>query len=502
MIHAELAPLHERVGRQSFESLPITALMVRQAGTTAEPLNARERAWTFALSAAHLGSRDLLQALVALAPFPLRPAWAHEIAAPHMRIDAHYGGVGAVTYVPLPGGAACLASGGTEDSQLRLWDPATGQPIEDVVGDHPGGIRALVASTYLPNSNKKGFLASGGNSRHVLLWEIGQTGRIGDRKQLGKHADSVWAMSTVPMPDGRLFLAVAGNGGLVRVWDLRSGYVVGSDLIGHSGRVRALAAIRSRGRVLLASGGKDSTIRLWDPEASTQVGDPLKGHSGEVCVLTAVSLSDDRDLLASGGTDGTVRLWDPDQGRIDGDPMSGPQRVLAITVIQSPDGRPLLVAGEDHGVLRLWDLFKREAVGELQTGHFSQVSAAASVQVEDRRVLVATGGREGALRLWDSSTLVEAARNNRDSVYGMRAGHKSRVRVWWQSMLRILERSLLRGRTMGPFCYGIRIPVSSMASRLRAILEAWSRSRSSLPGTEVPPAASPQRAGVGSGFGT
>ena len=73
------------------------------------------------------------------------------------------------------------------------------------------------------------------------------------------------------------------------------------ELLGHTGAVRALAAV---GDGWVASGGFDRTVRLWEA-ASGEAGRVLDGHGGAVSALAALPAG----LLAVGCDDGAVWIW-------------------------------------------------------------------------------------------------------------------------------------------------------------------------------------------------
>src|SRR5258706_5483371 len=91
------------------------------------------------------------------------------------------------------------------------------------------------------------------------------------------HADSIRSMCY--SPDGTRVVS-GSNDKTIRIWDAKSGTVIGEPLTGHTSGVNSVA-YSPDGRHI-TSGSTDSTIRIWDAETGTAVGNPLEGHADEI----------------------------------------------------------------------------------------------------------------------------------------------------------------------------------------------------------------------------
>jgi WD40 repeat protein len=221
--------------------------------------------------------------------------------------------VSAVAAVPLPDAPVLLAT--SYYRTVRLWDPATGKAVRRGLRPlrlrHDSPVEAVAA---VPLEDGRVLLATctGHLMREVRLWDPATGTPVGDLL-----ARDTRAVDAVHLPDGRVLLATgSGYDRAVRLWFPATGAPVGDPFTGHTRRVTAVTEVRlPDGRVLLATGSADGTVRLWDPATGTPVGDPLTGHTREVTAVTEVRLPDGRVLLATGSVDETVRLWDLPAGR-------------------------------------------------------------------------------------------------------------------------------------------------------------------------------------------
>ncbi len=140
-------------------------------------------------------------------------------------------------------------------------------------------------------------LASGGSwDATIRLWEV-STGR--HLRTLTGHTD--WVTSVSFSPDGRT-LASGSDDATIRLWEVSTGRHLRT-LTGHTDWVTSVSF--SPDGQTLASGSWDATIRLWEVSTGRHLR-TLTGHTGGV---RSVSFSPDGQTLASGSWDGTVLLW-------------------------------------------------------------------------------------------------------------------------------------------------------------------------------------------------
>jgi WD40 repeat protein len=161
--------------------------------------------------------------------------------------------------------------------------------------------------------------------------------------ELKGHAG--WVRQAAFAPGNRLAVS-AGDDGIVRVWDVRSGKEAMA-LAGHVGGV--WQAVFSPDGRRIASAGKDGTIRLWDAKAGRLLR-TMRGHADDVW---CVAFSPDGKLLASGGVDADVRLWDVGTGKCLRKQAGHGGAVRSVAF--SPRGKEVASGGFDRTV-RTWDV--------------------------------------------------------------------------------------------------------------------------------------------------
>jgi WD40 repeat protein len=318
----------------------------------------------------------------------------------------------------------------TASNQVRLWEPATGKPVGEVLSHdgktvwalafnrsgsllltgsndgivrmwtvpagklansstvHPTGAVSVVA--FNPDANKN-FLSAGFDQTVRLR-------RSSDRTPLGAalpHASAIDG-GALFSPSGKAVLTRARNDRVARLWDVSDDRTFSQRLTGQGhtgGGSWYRLAISRDGRVLLTACTSDHTARLWDMAS----GKALAGLEGHEAPVTAVALSPDGQVAATAAGDRTARLWDVQSGKPLGEPLAHESGTVVVVTF-SPDGKHVLTAGSDR-TARLWDLGTRKPLAVLR--HQLTVSTAAFSP--DGKIL-ATGSDDRTVCLWDTAT--------------------------------------------------------------------------------------------------
>lgn len=158
------------------------------------------------------------------------------------------------------------------------------------------------------------------------------------------------------------FLATGGAEGLVKVWDLRGGFVT-HNFRGHGGVVSALCfyAPQDADKWRLATGADDCTIRIWDLKSRKCIS-TMEGH---VSVVRGLDWSEDGSILASGSRDKVVMLWDTRKWTVR-NTIPVLEEVETVGFIKTGEGEQsqVLYTGGQKNRVRLWDVNKGEELTE------------------------------------------------------------------------------------------------------------------------------------------
>lgn len=177
-----------------------------------------------------------------------------------------------------------------EPPTVTLWEFKTGN-VREILTNH-GYISSIAFS---PDGN---ILATGGTIDNTIkLWQV-QSGL--ELQTLNGHSDDVTSVAF--SPDGKT-VASGSEDKTIKLWEVSSGREL-QTLNGHSGDVTSVAF--SPDGKTVASGSKDKTIKLWEVLSGREL-QTLSGHSDEVL---SVAFSPDGKALASGSKDKTIKLWD------------------------------------------------------------------------------------------------------------------------------------------------------------------------------------------------
>lgn len=127
------------------------------------------------------------------------------------------------------------------------------------------------------------------------------------RSQARAH-DAPVAISAID-PTGTL-LATGSADGVVKVWDIRGGYIT-HVLRGHGGIVSAISFDLRNDRMNLMTSSVDGRVRVWDLKDRPKQGvqKPVATLGAHVSVVRGLDVNSDGTRMISGARDKTVSLW-------------------------------------------------------------------------------------------------------------------------------------------------------------------------------------------------
>ncbi len=286
----------------------------------------------------------------------------------------------------------------SSDSSVRLWDVSKGVCVRTLQGHNSGALSVnfnpvCLRQTYGESAaSPKGInciLAIGGFDGLVRLWDVASGYYT---KTLQGHTDWIWSVSF--SPDSSL-LASGSNDKSIKLWDVISGDCI-TTINDHSGGV--ISVTFSPDGQTLASASRDMSVKLWNIQEHKCI-KTLEGHTN---AIWSVSFSPDGNTLVTGSDDCLIKLWDVGEGK---SIKTLPGHDYGVWSVRfSPDGKILASASLD-GSIRLWDTSNFTCIKVLQ-GHTSSVwsvnfSPVSAAYPEGVGYTLASISSDQTIRLWD-----------------------------------------------------------------------------------------------------
>ena len=285
-----------------------------------------------------------------------------------------------------PDGSRIISA--SSDGTIRIWDVYTGEPIGNPLIGHEGKVNTAVYS------HDGEYIVSSSEDMTIGIW-FADTGELFTRR----HLPMLWANTAEFSPDDRLIMLACYDGS-IRIWDTREIYDTNSirvmeaptpDIALEHPEMVSSISFNPDGS-LLASGSYDGLIRIWDIRKGTLLGTPMSGHTSRV---HSVSFSRDGRYLVSASGDHTIRIWDTRTREQIGKPLIGHLSDVN-TAVFSPDGKTIVSASSDRTV-RIWDVDTGEQIGMPLRGHTDWICSAA---FSPNGKLIVSAATDGTLRVW------------------------------------------------------------------------------------------------------
>jgi len=179
---------------------------------------------------------------------------------------------------------------GSKDGTIRVWDVERG---DTVLGPINTGHWIVTAVIYSPDTTK---IATGGYDETALkIWDA----KTGNLLSTIKHESEVWSLTWTS--DQKKVITPSYCS--IRIFDTATWQQI-AILEGHTSHVYSLSLFHNDR--LLTSGSHDRTARLWNLDTNLPVGPPLQHQN----TIQSAAISADGKLLVTGCDDENAYVWD------------------------------------------------------------------------------------------------------------------------------------------------------------------------------------------------
>ncbi|KAF9977221.1 U3 small nucleolar RNA-associated protein 13, partial [Modicella reniformis] len=362
---------------------------------------------------------------------------------------------------------------GSDDCTVRVWNLKSRKSVA-VLESHVSVIRGLAVS------NSGNTLISGSRDKVVNVWDL-KTMKLATTYPIYETLETVGILqkSKIQTIDGkdvseREMFYTAGDGGVIRIWDLRSGELIAKQNEEHGSKSGISDVLYNTKSQQLVSITSDQNILFCDIEKNLKRVKQIVGYNDEIIdvayigeeenhlavaanseqirvfnlkkfecdliyghtdIVICLDNNSDRSLLASGSKDNTAKIWTLDLENEDaeerykciGTCVGHTEAIGAVALTRKTDG--LLLTGSQDRTIKCWDL----STGDLdEPDQEHRFKSHYTIQAHDKDInaiaiapndkIFATGSQDKLAKIWDlqQGTLMGACKGHKRGVWSVK----------------------------------------------------------------------------------